>query len=61
MFTRLTRKGLDICPLPQTYETAVFGQGRLREEANVGVCQSAAAAVVVGGVFVCSGATATAP
>jgi len=25
------------------------------EWANVGVCQSAAAAVVVGGVFVCSG------
>ena len=32
-------------------QTAAFGEGWVCEEANVGVCQSAAAAVVVGGVF----------
>jgi len=42
------------------YATAVFGEGRVREGANVGICESGAAAVMVGGVFLCSG-TATAP
>jgi len=42
-------------PSPQTYTTAAFREGQVREGANVGVCQSAAAAVVVGGVFVCTG------
>jgi len=60
MYTRLTRKGLDICPSLQMYATAVFTEGRVREGANVGICESGAAAVMVGGVFLCSG-TATAP
>ena len=46
-------------PYPQTYVAAAFREGRVCEGANVGVCQSAAA-VMVGGVFVCSG-TATVP
>jgi len=49
---------LDICPLPGHMPPVTNPrrgrrtQGRVCEGANVGVCQSAAAAVVVGGVFV---------
>jgi len=49
---------LDICLLPGHMPPVTNPrrgrrtQGRLCEGANVGVCQSAAAAVVVGGVFV---------
>ena len=45
-------------PSPQTDVTAAFGEGQVREGANDGVCQSAAATVMVGGVFVCSGIAA---
>jgi len=55
------RRDSIFAPCPQTYATAAFGEGWECEGANVGVCQSAAAAaVMVGGVSVCSG-TATAP
>ena len=80
MYTRLTCKGLDICPLPadnlsnkdRPSDSCFRGGAGARggkppvaqmpccseqcKWANVGVCQSAAAAVVVvGGVYVCSG------
>ena len=36
MFTSLTCKaGLDICPSPQTYATAAFVEGQVREGANL--------------------------
>jgi len=43
MYTRLTCKaGLDICPSPQTYATAAFGEGRVREGANLLLLRSQA-------------------
>jgi len=59
MFTSLTRRGLDICPLPADVRDSCFRGGA---GVRGGKCLrlSAATAVMVGGVFVCSG-TAAAP